>query len=246
MRMHRRRHARRPRGAAWLALCALLLGCVTTGPIVPYPEVVQAPNPLRLPPAAAQEDLLERYSASPNRNPDGLGVLESIWLNSRMTLISWPLAEGREEVNRLAYARSAAEQAQVLAEARQLYGEHWVFEGVLLGDVDAAVSVDFYLPEGIYLVDDRGRKYLPEVARDADPLAKPRVVSRFGEARTGFPRLIFPKAAITEQTRAVSLYFAAFNKRLRFTWVFDADYDLPAAGPGLHSGREANRLFPSR
>ena len=95
-------------GVAWLG------GCAVQTPIVPYPTVVYAPHPLRLPaepPAtegAAQaraETLLETYSASPNRDPDGLGVLDSIWLNSRMTLVTWPVAQAREAQNRIAFAR---------------------------------------------------------------------------------------------------------------------------------------------
>jgi hypothetical protein len=227
----------------WLAI--LLAACTTAGPIVPYPDVATVPHPLRLPQGGDPDELLELYSVSPNRNPDGLGVLDTIWLNSRVTLVTWQTAQAREALNRVAYARSEAEQAQVLADARELYGEHWVFEGVLLGDVQAAVSVDFYRPEGIYIVDDRGRKYLPIAARDADPLTTARAVSRFGEAHYAYPRLVFPKETLTAGTRAVSLYFAALNKRLRFTWVLDPDYELPTSAPGLGTGRERNRLFPA-
>ena len=241
-------------GVAWLG------GCAVQTPIVPYPTVVYAPHPLRLPaepPAtegAAQaraETLLETYSASPNRDPDGLGVLDSIWLNSRMTLVTWPVAQAREAQNRIAFARGDAEQAKHLREAEALYGGHWVFEGLLLGDLGVTVRLEWYLPEGIYLVDDRGRKFLPQAAQDAHPLTTSRDPhpltatverSRFGEARYTYPRLIFPAEAITAETRAVSLYFAALSKRLRFTWVFDPDYELPAAAPD--AGREQNRLFP--
>jgi hypothetical protein len=228
--------------AAVLAL--LLAACSTVAPIVPYPDVVYVPHPLSLPAEGDADALLEAYSASPDRNPDGLGVLDTIWLNSRMTLVTWPAAQAREALNRVAYARSEAEQAHVLADARELYAEHWVFEGVLLGDVPSAVSVQFYLPEGIYVVDDRGRKFLPETTRDADPLTNARAKSRFGEAHYAYPRLVFPKETIGAGTRSISLYFAALGKRLRFTWVFDPDYEPPAAGPGLRSGRERNRLFP--
>ncbi|HKI99958.1 MAG TPA: hypothetical protein VKB51_15895 [bacterium] len=235
-----------PIALALLLAAALPAACTTTGPIVPYPDVVHVPNPLRLPEGPAREDLLERYSASPNRNPDGLGVLGTIWLNSRMTLVTWPQAQAREARNRIAYARTPAEQQRVLTQAHALYAEHWVFEGVLLGDVDSAVSVDFYQPDGIYIVDDRGRKFLPVAARDADPLTRAQVHSRYGDAHYAYPRLIFPEAAITPRTRAISLYFAALNKRLRFTWAFDPDAPLPDGGSLLDSGRETNRLFPAQ
>jgi hypothetical protein len=234
-----------PRLAGALAAALLLAACATAVPVVPYPDVVQAPHPLGLAEAADAEAVLETYSASPNRNPDGLGTLDALWLNSRMTLVPWPVARAREAANRLAYARTAEEHERVLAEARALYAQHWVFEGLLLSDVPAAAQVDFYLPDGVYLVDDRGRRFRPQVARNADPLTTARAISRFGEAHYGYPRLVFPAEAITAETRAVSLYFAALNRRLRFTWVFDPTYELPP-GPGLGSGRETNRLFPAR
>jgi len=174
-----------PRLAGALAAALLLAACATAVPVVPYPDVVQAPHPLGLAEAADAEAVLETYSASPNRNPDGLGTLDALWLNSRMTLVPWPVARAREAANRLAYARTAEEHERVLAEARALYAQHWVFEGLLLSDVPAAAQVDFYLPDGVYLVDDRGRRFRPQVARNADPLTTARAVSRFGEAHYG-------------------------------------------------------------
>ncbi len=223
--------------AAWGAQ-----GCTAPVPAAPYPSTVRVEHPLRAPEGMDYEGLLERYSVSPERNPDGLGVLGTVWLNSYMTLLTRPALEKREERNRIAFARNPAEQRAVLGRLRALLRERWIFEGVLVGDLRRALRMEFYRPEGIYLVDDAGRKFLPLSVSEAEPVTAPSVGSEFGIGHYSLPRLEFPAAAITPSTRAVSLYFAALQKRVRFTWIFDPDYEWPRGRNALEGAR-GNRLF---
>jgi hypothetical protein len=231
---------------AVLMMMVVLAGCTSAVPVTPYPEPAYVPHPLHVPPGSSYEALMELYSTSPNRNPDGLGVLDTVWLNSRLTLLTWETARAREASDRIAYARDDAEQRRVLAEQQALFDRSWIFEGILLGDLPKALQVAFYLPEGIYLMDDRGRKFLPLSAKDLESAAPLVAASRFGQGHFSYPSLVFQKEAIDEATRAVSVYFAALQKRLRFTWIFDPDYSLPAGGADLEGGQGRNRLFPPR
>jgi hypothetical protein len=215
-------------------------------PLTPYPEPAYVPHPLQVPPGTSYEELMELYSTSPNRNPDGLGVLDTVWLNARLTLLTFETARAREERNRIAYARGEVEQRRVLAEQQALFDRYWIFEGVLLGDLPKVLEVAFYQPEGIYLVDDRGRKFLPVSASNLESAAPLVAASRFGQGHVSYPSLLFEKQAIEGSTRAVSVYFAALQKRLRFTWIFDPDYSMPAGGADLEGGQGRNQLFPPR
>lgn len=217
--------------------------CTGPVPTTPYPTVVRVVHPEQAPVGKSYEDLEELYSASPERNPDGLGVLRSIWLNSRITLLTWPALKDQVEKNRIAFARDKSEHQLALRQARALFDKQWVFAGILLGDFDETLEVEFYEPHGIYLIDDKGRKFLPLSVEDRDPLIQSAVRSRIGVGRYTLPLLIFPKQAITSETRAISLYLAALHRRVRFSWIFDPNYDLPLTESERLGSGEANRLF---
>lgn len=252
------RHSRW-RGALRLALLApvaalLLGGCLTPFPVTPRPDTVHVPHPAEVPQDVPVAELRKRYAVSPDRNPDGLGVLDSVWLNSRLTLVLWEMERAREARNRIAYARSEAEQARVLAERRAFFADHVVFEGLLISRLPELVEPGWYMPEGVYLVDDRGRRFEPVAARQGDPLFRVETWIRRNAAGSyslgqsavvaGYPVLVFPGEAIGPDTRAVSLYLAAAERRMRFTWVFDPDYALPERQhPGLAPDPGADRLW---
>lgn len=257
---HRARHRCR-RTAALPALLALVLatlgGCLYSQPIAPRPSVVYVPRPGQVPDSLSAEEVKTLYTASPNRNPDGLGVLDTIWLQSRMTLMVWPIEREREALNRIAYDRTEAEQRQIVAERKAFFSRYVVFKGLLVGDTKDATDPETYMPEGVYLVDDQGHRFRPvwvnEGIRQYDRMIRvERAMAhsfRVSAAGTvwGYPYVVFPAEAIGPKTRAVTLYFAAAQRRLSFTWVFDPDYtppqrhvDIPGREPGAH------RLFPAR
>jgi hypothetical protein len=229
-----------------------LSACLTGRPVMPYPERVLVPRP------GAQagltfEELREANTASPDRDPDGLGVFEAIEPRSVMTLWTGELEAKRQEANRVAYARSEAEQAAALAQAREFHTRHVVFHGRLLAAVPELARAGWYLPEGVYLVDDQGRKFKPELV-DEGKLTSERLiylppVSAFSSTAeiprwvTGYPMLVFPGQAITPETRAVTLYFAAAGQRFGFTWIFDPGHDPARRGPGPAARRGLGRLL---
>ncbi|MCH8888636.1 MAG: hypothetical protein IIC13_18815 [SAR324 cluster bacterium] len=86
------------------------LGCAGPVPVTPFPKVVRVAHPAKAPQGKSHEALMEMYSASPERNPDGLGAFRLVWLNSRMTLLTWPAMAIRLERNRIAYAMTKSEQ----------------------------------------------------------------------------------------------------------------------------------------
>ena len=228
-----------------LVLAVLALGgCLTSGPMIPRPEIVYVPHPDRVPSDLTAEELLEFYAASPNRNPDGLGVLPTVWLQSRMMLVVREVQIDHERRNKLAYARSDEEQAAALRKQEQYFRERVLFEGWFIGDSIGAVQPEWYLQEGVYLIDDRGRKFLPlAVGNQVDPSYYKLIKKLKWEQGVviipeSYPRIEFPKSAITPQTKAVTLYFAALYRRMSFTWVFDPDYvpAASAAGPSLDRG----------
>jgi hypothetical protein len=261
----RGRPARRASGAAGgeairragcaLALAALLAGCLTTRPFAPYPDTVTVRHPAQVDGRLSYEELREEYTTSPRRNPDGLGVFEAIEPRSRMTLWLWEIQEKQEEANRIAYARTAEEQAKVLAGLREFHAGHVVFEGVLLSNGKEIADARWYLPEGIYLVDDAGRKFKPLAVAEGFfmkewlilwwPQLNPNNSSSADIFRwvTGYPRIVFPGEAIGPRTRAVTLYFAAAMLRFSFTWIFDPTYVPERQNLGPPHGAGMNRLF---
>jgi hypothetical protein len=235
------------------ALLAGLGGCLTAEPLTPYPNAVVVSHPDKVNPALGYEELREAYSTSPDRNPDGLGVFEPIEARSRMLLLPAALELLREERNRIAYARTPEEQAAVLRSVRDFMAGNVAFTGVLRSYRPQVVNARWYLPEGIYLIDDRGRKFTPTRIEEAptryefflkypDPgpystTADVPVIS------TGFPLIVFPRAAIAPETRAVTLYFAAVQRRYSFTWIFDPAYVPKRDDLGPQHGGGMNRLF---
>jgi hypothetical protein len=232
---------------------AMLAGCLSSRPIAPSPEVAVVARQGEVPGEVSYEDLREAYTTSPNRDPDGVGVFEAIEPRSRMTLWVGELEAKREEANRIAYARAADEQAAVLAQVREFHAQYVVFEGVLLSPGPEFANARWYLPEGIYLVDDQGAKFKPERVdegqRKFEWLIYLPPVSQYSSSAdvprwvTGYPRIVFPPQAITPQTKAVTLYFAAAGLRFSFTWIFDTQYDPSRETLGGPSGRGMNRLF---
>ncbi len=240
-------------GHAALVLVALLWAgpvlsaCSAGQPVTPRPDTVYVPHPDRVPADMSAEDLLELYAVSPDRDPDGLGVLPTLWLQSRMALVVPEAILDLERRNKLAYARTDEEQAAAVAARQAFFSEYVLFEGWLIGDIVDGVRPEWYLPEGIYLVDDRGRKFRPVNVDDAQRplsywywLVRELFIARGADVASqsfphtvyprpemipqSFPRIVFPRAAITPQTRAVTLYFAALFRRMSFTWVFDPAY----------------------
>lgn len=241
-----------PRTACLILVTLLLSGCLTGRPVMPYPERVVVPRP-GAEREMSFEELREAYTASPNRDPDGLGVFEAIEPRSLMTLWTGELEARRQEANRVAYARGAAEQAAALAQAREFHARHVVFHGMLLAAAPDLARAGWYLPEGLYLVDDRGRRFPPERV-DEGTLTSERLiylppVSAFSSTAeiprwvTGYPMLVFPGEAITPETKAVTLYFAAAGLRFGFTWVFDPAHEPTPQRPGPPAGRGMGRLL---
>lgn len=240
---------RTARAALGLLACVVLSGCLSSAPLVPRPDTVYVPHPDHVPPELSAEELMEQYAASPNRDPDGLGVLPAVWLQSRMLLLVTEAALDLEARNRIAYARSEAEQAAAMAATRAFHEDHVVFEGWLAGDYDPAVNTDWYKPEGIYLIDDRGRKFRPI---DTGPAAGAHYYGMvLGWALRGdlspkpesYPRIVFPAEAIGPETRAVTLYLAALYRRMSFTWVFDPRYVPQPSGEGREYESDIKRLW---
>ncbi|MEE8434653.1 MAG: hypothetical protein V3S64_07690, partial [bacterium] len=170
-------------------------------------------------------------------------VLRLVWLNSRMTLLTWPAMAIRLERNRIAYAINKSEQGKRLGQAKALFEKHWIFEGLLLGDFPESLKVEFFQPDGIYLIDDSGQKFRPLSMKNRDTVTRPTIRSRIGTAHYSLPLLVFPKRAITRRTRAISLFLAALQKRVRFTWIFDPDYELPLSDLERLGGGERKGLF---
>jgi hypothetical protein len=237
-----------------LAAALLLLGgCLTSRPIAPFPDSVVVPPPGQIDANQTYDDLREQFSTSPNRNPDGLGVVESLEARSRMTLWPYELEAKREEANAVAYQRTPQDQETVLARVRDFHAAHVVFEGVLLSTVKEFADARWYLPEGIYLVDDRGRKFKP-LAVDEDrvkteylvylpPVSQYSTTADIPRWSTGFPRLVFPGEAIGPQTKAIVLYVAAAGRRISFTWIFDSAYVPSRQNLGPAQGAGMHRLF---
>lgn len=239
-------------GHVAVALVAALVvaGCATQVPLAPRPSVKLVPHPTESPAGGSLEELQETYTVSPRRNPDGFGVFTAVWAQSYLTLVPWELERLRQERARVAFARTAEEQARVVAEREAFFRDHLVFEGVWLGDRAEPLNPVFYLPEGLYLLDDRGRKFLPLSAgviapqtTSSEPTSFGTALeayqygarvdtSQFGTARHSRPVIVFPGEAVDAATRAISLYVATPERRMRFTWVFDPTYEVPGgAGP---------------
>jgi len=221
---------------ACLAAAAVAAGCIPATPIAPHSTVVYAPHPSQADASLDLETLREAYTASPDVDPDGLGAMDWIWEQSYLVLSVWPIEEKRQSRAKIAYARTDQRQRQSLAEAKALYSDNIVFEGIWIGDFAESLDPAVYLPEGIYLVDDEGTKTLPLSANALDPLVARTAVraSDFGTAHVSFPLIVFPGGAITAGTRSVSLYVATPDRRMRFTWVFDPAYEAPS---GMGGGR---------
>ena len=230
-----------------LLAAMLLAGCVGSVPIVPHARVAYVPRPMEVETGTPAEDLLEMYSVSPILDPDGWGVLDALYEQSRMTLVTWEFVRQLEERNRAAYARSDEAHAEVLQVQRAKYAHQLVFEGFFLGDREPLLDTESYRPEGIYLVDDRGRKFLPLQAESLEPLlARSMATYRLGRenftTHRSYPLIVCPGNAITPATRAVTLYFAQFQKRFSFTWVFDPEYKPPVLMSRGLRGNRGNRL----
>lgn len=227
-------------GAIWLAaLLVLLSACVSAVPLAPHPTVVYAPHPDQADPSLDMETLRETYTASPDVDPDGLGPIEWIWDQSYLTLIVWPLVEKRQERERIAQAWTEQQGRDRRVAARALYEDGLVFEGFLVGDFAPFLEVERYLPESLYLINDRGEKFYPVDARSADPLIAPLAGERseFGAASYAYPIIVFSRSAVPPGTRSISLYLSTLQRRIRFTWVFDPSYEPPAGAGGARQRR---------
>ena len=219
----------------------LLSGCISSAPIIPHPTVVRVPYPEDVSPTWNREVIEELYSVSPLLNPDGRGNLNVIFEQSFLTLMPWEAVRQIEELNELAYARTEDEQNRVLEERERFYKNHVVFKGILVGDFPDVVKPELYIPDGIYLIDDKGNKFDPILSESLDPLVASELDTYMADGKDerieflwfgtmiyyGFPRIVFPDEALTRETRALTLYLAIFQKRISFTWIFDPEYELP-------------------
>jgi len=227
------------RGLVLLLAAALLTwvpaGCLFVEPTRFYPSTVRAPHPDRVPPGAEREELEEMYTAGPELARHPMERESALLPLSRVTLVVWELNLLEAEVHREVYARSGAEQRTVVARNRALFDAHLVFRVYLHGLTRDSVDIESYLPEGVFLLDDRGRKFRPSPV--SSPALKrlenliPTRINREGEVEPGVPHwagtnvLFFPRAAIGPDTRAVTLYFARPFYRVGFTWAFDESYE---------------------
>jgi len=57
--------------------------------------------------------------------------------------------------------------------------------------------------------------------------------------------IVFPGEAIRDETRALTLYFAAAGRRFSFTWIFDSSYSPPRRASSFDAGSGMERLFGS-
>ncbi len=219
-----------------LSLALLLAGCGWR-PMVPHPQVVYVPFPWEVDSELEMEEIEKMYSASPDSNPEGLGELETVWGQSFMTLEVWEYRRQLEEKNKLAYARTVTEQTIVLEEGESHYRNNVVFSGIVVGRHEEYLQMDLYGPEGIYLMNDQGEKFLPALVENVDPiLASDKYdFGEFGETRWEFPHIVF-SFEVTPNTRWIRLYLAIFQKRMSFTWVFDPNYV-----PDEYQGRDIAR-----
>lgn len=240
----------------FMVVCMGLVGCLSSKPMVALDSVVYVPHPFDDKGDLSREELVDLYSASPNRNPEGLGVLDSIWLQSRMTLIVWEISRAEEKLKRIAYARSPAEQRLKLQEA-ELYHQIFVlFRGVLVGWYEDLVDLTIYTPEGVYLIDDRGRKFLPKSVprtfidhwrdRSFEPTPSGGLRESVSEVFWGYPNVIFSSEVITRESKAITLFLASPKERMSFTWVFDPDYTPTIGIEWQGSPSSSNRLWPQR
>jgi hypothetical protein len=225
-----------------LVLLAALSGCITLAPLAPHPTVVYVPHPDQADASLDMETLREMYTVSPDVNPDGFGSVEWIWEQSYMTLVVWALEEKRLELERLSHARSGQEHRQVRGGAELKVKYQVMFEGFLIGDFARPLDPAFYLPESVYLIDDRGQKFYPVFAGADEPVLPAFTASEFGAAFHSYARIRFPGGAILPETRSVTLYFSAYDRRIAFTWVFDPSYE-PPGGVG---GPRQRRLWSTR
>ena len=230
-------------------LAAVLTGCVLTPSyVLPYPDTVYVPHPDNLDGDLPVDKLNEIYTTSPNRDPDGLRPLNTMERNSQMTLIVEPIVVDKERRNRIAYARTDSEQQVVMDAHKRYFQEHVLFQGTLLSVFAEGVTPDWYQPEGIYLLDDKGRKFLPlkvevEPKQSYIPLFRG---GEFGSLHIGYPVLVFSKEAISAETRAITLYFAIFQSRAAFTWVFDENYDPRRQRETRDHGKGFDRMWRNR
>lgn len=237
--------------AAVLAVALTLGGCLKASGTA-KPSAVYVPHPTRIDAELTGPRLMELYSTSPNRNPDGLGPLTSIWLNSHITLMVWPIEKHLEEKNRIAYARTEKEQSKVLRKGREKYQSELIFEGVFVSYFRNPVSPYWYLPEGVYLVDDKGMKHMPllveEGPADFNLEAGYIKTAQGGQFYSravyfGYPVVVFPAKVLGPQTKALHLYFAQYGKRMKFTWIFDPAYVPPESTLPPELQPVKNRLF---
>ena len=234
-------------------------GCSGLREAIPYPDTVYVPHPMEADLNLSISELREMYTTSPNRDPDGLGELPTLWRNSHITLNVWESARKRELQNRFAFARTDAEQAKAMRETEAFYRENVVLDGILKSDFRQGADLDWYLPEGIYLQDDRGRKFLPKAIQDGPG----KFIHHFYSVNRNsellgvspdtcwvttfrYPFILFSGEAITPETRAVTLYIATWQRRMSFTWIFDPEYvpERRSGGPGLRDG--FNRMWGVR
>ena len=246
------RLARRFYGSALILTSLLMPGCLFQAPMTPYPSVARAPHPLRIPPDLSMAELERQYTVSPDRNPDGLGVFELIWPQSTVTLTVWELERAWERQEQIAYARSDEEQRGLSLERERFYRSRVVIKGMLISYFEDPVSAKWYQPEGIYLMDDRGRKFFPSEAGPGprelhqelrlNQIATGMKLQR-SQWAAGYPLLVFPGEALTRETRALFLYLAAGRRRVRFAWVFDPSYEPPGGNHSPLEGDEVNRFW---
>jgi hypothetical protein len=217
-------------------------GCYVS-PIAPHPDKVYVPYPDEADPSLTLAELEEMYTASPDPEPDAdvLPPFEIVFDQSYLMLVASEITRKREALARMAYARTDEEQARILRSVEFEHQQFIEFEGFLIGFFLPLLDLYLYQPEGIYLLDDGGRKFMPVSAYNSDPVLPPAEASEFGAAFHAFPHIKFPRGAIGPSTRAISLYIAAPDRRLRFTWIFDPAYQLPDVRD--RPGAERKRRF---
>ena len=240
----------------WMLLLTVLSfmfsGCLASWLSVPAPQVVRVVHPHQPQPNKSMKELFYAYTTSPNRDPDGQGVLPIFWPQSQATLVVESLARQWEAGNKTAFARNDEQQQTAEETIAKNHRESVVIHTVLFADHPPAADPEWYLPEGIYLLDDKGRKFVPKkiTPQDAEFIFHYSLLSTFqtdykkvGNSVVRFSRLVFPGEAVTKETRALFLYFAAYQRRLRFAWVFDPTYQLPETSTGGDYGTGLKRAF---
>lgn len=222
------------------------------------PKMVSVPHPDRVDPDTTLADLQTMYTASADDDPAGLGPWDLFYHDSSFTLSVWEMERRELERDRIAFARTPEEHAAKLEQEKGVYRQFVVFQGELTGRFKEGVSARAYENiQGIYLLDDTGRKFYPVSMEDnyknsveGNRLYRQKegdytFKERNGDAvtvYTAYPRLIFPGEALTAKTRSVSLFFASGGRLAKFSWVFEGPNRAVGGSPG-ETRRGAARMW---